>query len=254
MTRWMFGAALAASLCTASPALAEAPATAPAAAPAPVDPARLAIARTTVNSIFPVGTYARIMDGTLTTMIPQIMGGVGKIPLRDLAGIAGLSQEKVAEMGPGTIKQIMEILDPAYERRTQAMMTGMFREMGGMMASFEPTMRDGLANAYARRFTAQQLADMNAFFATPSGKAYAADAMTIFMDPEVMSAMQAFMPKMMKQMPDLIKKVSDSTADLPKRKHMNDLTPSERKRLAELLGVKESELEASEAAKPGASS
>jgi hypothetical protein len=189
------------------------------------------------------------MDRTLTAMIPQIMDGVGKIPLHDLAGIVGLSPEQVAEMGPGTLKEIMEILDPAYDKRTQAMMTGMFHQLGGMMSQFEPTMRDGLANAYARRFSAQQLGDMNAFFATPSGKAYAADSMTIFTDPDVTSAMQAFMPRMMKQLPELVRKVTEDTADLPKRRNIKDLTPAQRRRLAELLDVKDSDLDTREANK-----
>lgn len=250
MTLWKIGAALAVSLYAAAPALADAPVPGPAAA-APLDPARLAIARTTVDFIFPRGTYARIMDRTLTTMIPQIMDGVGKIPLRDLAGIGGLSPDKIAQMGPGTIKEIMEILDPAFEKRNQAMMKGMFGELGAMMTEFEPTMRNGLANAYARRFSAAQLADMNAFFATPSGTAYASQSLMIYTDPDVASAMQAFMPQMMKQMPALVKKVSASTADLPKRREIKDLTPGQRARLAELLGVKGSDLETHATTTPG---
>lgn len=214
---------------------------------------RLAVARGTVDYIFPAGTYARIMDRTLNAMIQPMMDGFGQIPLRDLAGLGGLSQDQVAKIGPGTLKQIMEIIDPAYQQRTQAMMAGMFHELGGLMAGFEPTMRDGLARAYARRFTAQQLGDLNAFFATPSGKAYAAESMTIFTDPDVTSAMQAFMPQMLKQMPELIKHVSASTADLPKRRAISELTPAQRQRLAELLGVKEGDLEAGEATKPHSS-
>jgi hypothetical protein len=223
-------------------------------APAPVDPSRLAIARATVDFVFPAGTYARVMDRTLNSLIQPMMDGFGKIPLRDLAGLGGLSADQVAAIGPGTLREIMEIIDPVFDRRTKAMVAGLYHEMGGMMIDFEPTMRDGLAHAFARRFTTQQLCDMNAFFATPSGKAYAAESMTIYTDPDVTGAMQAFLPRMMKQMPDLIRKVEAATADLPRRRAIKDLSPADRKRLAELLGVDESDLKAHETPKPGGES
>ena len=77
------------------------------------------------------------------------------------------------------------------------------------------------------------------FFATPTGKAYAADSMIIFMDPEVMSKMTTMMPEMMKQMPAITAKLKEATAGLPPPRRAEDLTPAQRKRLAVLLGVPE---------------
>jgi len=48
-----------------------------------------------------------------------------------------------------------------------------------------PGMLEAMAHAYARRFTLQQLRDMAAFFATPTGQAYLAQAPTIMGDPDV---------------------------------------------------------------------
>ena len=56
------------------------------------------------------------------------------------------------------------------------------------------------------------------------------------------------------EMPELVKKVSAETADLPARRTLKDLTPAQRKRLAKLLGVKESDLEPGRPPKLGSAS
>jgi len=107
--------------------------------------------------------------------------------------------------------------------------------------------REGLASAYAKRFTATQLTELNSFFATPTGKAYAADSMVIFMDPEVMKKMQEFVPTMMKAMPAIVDKAKTASASLPEPRKLQDLSPSDRARLAKLLGIPEDQLDSSRA-------
>ncbi|MGG2005340.1 DUF2059 domain-containing protein [Novosphingobium resinovorum] len=141
--------------------------------------------------MFPLGTYGRIMNGTMDKMMDSIMDSMMQMPLKDLAGISGVDTEK---LGSGTMAQIMEIYDPAFKQRMSATTRTMMTDMMGLMTQFEPDIRDGLASAYAGRFDAKQLQEMNAFFATPTGKAYAADSYIIMMSPEVMNRMQALMP------------------------------------------------------------
>ena len=224
----------------AAPALAQTPpAPPPAAAPvdAPIDSGRLAAAEITVAHVFPDGTYARIMDKSMDMVMSSMMDSVGKMSLRDVAAMGGMSEEQLAKVGPGTLNELMAIYDPVYEQRMQLTMRVMMGEMGTMMTRFEPAIRDGLAQAYARRFTAVQLAEMNAFFATPTGKAYAAEAMVIFMDPAVMAKMQEFLPVLTRQMPAIMGKVQAATAALPKPRKPDELSDGERKRIAELLGT-----------------
>lgn len=209
------------------------------AAEAPIEPARLAAAQKAVQYIFPAGTYARIMDRSLQGMVKPMMESVGKLPLRDLAAIAGVSEQELAAKPGATLDELMAILDPAFKERTAATMPAMFKAMGSLFAEFEPVMQASLARAYARRFDERQLAELNAFFATPTGTLYAANSMVIFTDPEVMSGMQAFVPVMMKRMPEIMKGVQAELAHFPPRKTYKDLTPAERKRIAELLGTKE---------------
>jgi len=206
------------------------------------DPARLEAARTTVNAVFPDGTYARIMNKTMESVIGNMMGSAGQLPLQEMAAMSGVTDEQLAQLDGATLKQVMAIYDPHYQERLQATSRIMMTEMGSMMTKYEPAMREGLASAYARRFTAKQLGELNRFFATPTGQAYAADSMMIFMDPEVTEKMSDFVPDMTQQMPAIMAKVQQATAEMPQPRTLDELSAEERQRLAGLLGVPEAEL------------
>ena len=204
---------------------------------------RSEMATRTVDFIFPSGTYARIMNTTMDALMDNIMDSVTALPIRDLAALGGLDKAKLDELGPGTMREMMLILDPAFEERMKLSTRAMMGEMTTLMTQFEPSIRDGLASAYSSRFDARQLAELNAFFATPTGKAYAEQSMVIFTDKAVMAKMQEFMPAMMKQMPAIIEKVGMATAKLPAPRKVEDLSNAERKKLAELIGVPEGKLD-----------
>lgn len=202
-----------------------------------IEPARLEAATSTIGYIFPPGTYARIMDRTMNSIMDTMMDSVGDLPMRDLARMGGLDSEELEGLGEGTLKEMLSIIDPAYDERMRVTMQVVSKEMTGLMDKFEPAFRDGLARAYAKRFTVQQLSELNAFFATPTGNAYATESMVIMTDPEVIQKMTEIMPLMMKEMPDIGKKLVDATAGLPKPRRPEDLSPAEKQRLSELLGV-----------------
>lgn len=211
---------------------------------------RMAAAHTAIDYIFPLGTYEKMMGATMDKMMDSIMDSVMAMPLKDLAGAGGLDADKLNAMSSASLAQIMEIYDPAYKDRMRLTTRSMMDEMTGMMSEFEPEIRDGLARAYADKYTLEQLGEMNAFFATPTGKLYAENAFLMFMDPQVMAKMQAFMPRMMQQMPAIIEKAQVATADLPPPRKYVDLSEAERDKLAGILGVTRKELDASEARKP----
>lgn len=232
----------------ASPALAapEGPAAATTKADAAVDPARLAAARRTVDYVFPTGTYARMLNGTMDKMMDSMMDSMMKMPVRDLAGISGVDASK---LGPGTTAQIMEIYDPVYRERMRVTTHAMMGEMSTLMTRFEPDIREGLSHAYAAKYDVRQLGELNAFFATPTGRQYAADSYLIMMSPEVMSKMQAFVPELMKQMPAIVEKVKAKNASLPPVRKYADLSDADKTKLAGLLGISRQDLDKSEATK-----
>jgi hypothetical protein len=241
--RPVLAAAGAAFLAFAAPVLAAEPAPP---APAKVEPARLAAARQTVDYVFPAGTYGRMMGETMDKLMDTIMDSTMRLPMKDLAGMSGVDTEK---LGEGSLAEMMEIYDPAYKERMRLSTRAMMDEIMGLMTQFEPEIRSGLASAYARRFDGGQLAEMNRFFATPTGKAYAADSYLIMMSPDVMEKMTAFMPQMMKAMPAIVGKVKDATARLPAPRSFADLSDAEKDKLARILGISRNKLDENEAAK-----
>ena len=89
--------------------------------------------------------------------------------------------------------------------------------MGKVSAIIDPRMREGLARAMARRFDGQQLADINRFFATPSGHAFAGQYMQLWMDPDTIRSIFGSMPEMMKLMPDMMQRIKAANDRFPRR-------------------------------------
>ena len=218
----------------------------PASAPATpsLDPAGLAAARALALKLVPPGTYQRMMANSLKPMMGGMFDQALDMPARQLLASFGLPAESTAKLSGGTIRQIMSVIDPAFEQRMKLTTATMFDGMGELFATIEPDMREGMAEAYAGHFDAAQLAQINAFFATPTGSAFAGQQMTIMTDPAIMKRMQAMFPLIMKQMPVMMKKVEAATASLPKPKKEADLTEADRQKLAALLGVTPDKLKA----------
>jgi len=201
-----------------------------------VDSLRLASAKVTVGHILPPGTFARVMQQSMDTMMGPMMDSVDSMSLRDIAAMTGRPEAELQQMGEGSLKDMMAILDPHYEERMRLTMEVMTGEMTKMMETFEPAFQDGLARAYAKRFSTRQLGELNAFFSTPTGAIYAAESMVIMTDPEVAKKMQELIPEMMKHMPAMMSALESATAHLPKPRKEKDLTPAERRKLEQLFG------------------
>lgn len=204
----------AAMLLAPLPALAQAAPSAPAASVAAPEPARLAAARPVIDRLWPLGTYRRMMDGTMTQLMDAMMNSMFDMKASDMVGgVAG--PEATREMGDRTMGELAESADPHFRERMKITTDTLFAEMLPLMDKFEPAIRDSLTTIYARRFTAAQLADMDRFFATPTGKVYAEQWMMTFVDPEIAKNMAAFVPEFTQAMPAILKKVEAATAHLP---------------------------------------
>jgi hypothetical protein len=214
-------------------------------APAAPDPASVAIGRSIAAKLLPDGSYQKVMRGSLGHMMDGVTQQMMSMPMAQIIRMSGLSPAQAPKMGTATMHQIMEIVDPAFEQRMHIMMPMMMEQIGQLMTRYEPQMRDGLAEAYARHLTLAQLTDLDRFLQTPSGSAYAAQAMQIQTDPALVAKMQAFLPDLFKAMPDIMQKVQAATANLPKPKTAADLTEADREKLAKLLGVDPAKLKTS---------
>lgn len=195
------------ALTLAGPALAQVAAPpAPTAAP---DPARLAAAEKAVAALVPKGIYLKMMRD----QFPRIMDAM----------MAQMMGKTAAELGvpaaPGddgkTMGEAAAAADPHFQERMKIMSRVMGEEMGAVFDKLEPRVRAGLSRSFARRYTTGQLNEINVFFATPTGSAFADQYLLTFMDPEVMQEMMAATPEMMKAMPAIMAKVEKATAHLP---------------------------------------
>ncbi|WP_420144747.1 DUF2059 domain-containing protein [Sphingobium sp.] len=215
--------------------------------PAASDPARVAAAAPVVQKLFPVGTYKRLMGENMSKMMDAMMGGMMKMPIAQIARIAGVPEDSLSDMSEASMEEVSAIVDPHFRERTKLGMDAMMGAMADMMDGFEPNVRDALTRAYARKFDVKQLGEINAFFQTPTGNRFATEYMTMMMDPDIMREMQTLMPQMMKKMPDLVASAKKATDGLPPARKMADLSKAEKDKLARLLGVKADELNDSRA-------
>ena len=207
--------AFAALLFASAPALAQAPTPAPARS-AQVDAERLKLARTAVNYVWPLGTYQRMMSGSMDQMMDSMMASMFDMKVGDMVPSSDKAmtdeEKKIAQT---TMREAILKKDPHFEERMRITNKVMMSEMGAFFDKVEPAIREGLANAYAKKFDARQLTDLNAFFQTPTGKVYASESIMLFVDPEMMKAMMSAMPELMKSMPAIMGKVKKATAHLP---------------------------------------
>lgn len=204
------------ALALAAPLSAQTVVSATSAPTAEIDPARIAAARPVIERLWPLGTYRRMMDGTMSKLIDAMMTQMMGMRAADMVGSAGEAGKKAAtEAGDRTLGEMAATEDPAFRERMKITMDTMMREMIPIMEKIEPTVRNNLTTIYARKYTAAELGDMSRFFATPSGQAYASNAMLVFVEPEMIQGMTAFTPELLKAMPDIMKKVEAATAHLP---------------------------------------
>lgn len=252
MSARLYGAALLAALAPLAVHAQTAPAAKPVVVPAPaqpaLDPARLAAAEKVVAKLVPQGVYKRMLGDNFGNMMGAAMDSIGNMPALQLVQLTGIELSEAQKLGEGTVREVLEIYDPAWQKRMTASTSAFSSVMGRVAGQMEPAVRKALARAYAREFSIAELAEMDRFFATPAGAHYAAKSLEITMDPEMMTAMTEVMPQMMEAMPEITKEMQAVEASLPKARKYSELSPAEQKRLQELLGVDAETLEAAETA------
>ncbi len=201
-----------------------------------LDPVLVAKAAPIAAALLPDGTIENMMGPMMQNMMGTMTDSMMKTPVRDLLKISGMDATKVDSLGEGTTAEVMQILDPAFQKRLDVMTRTMIPAMGRFMSRFEPDIRAGMAEAFAQRYSAAELDEINRFLATPTGAKFGAGFMQLAADPHYLARMQTMIPQMMQALPSIMKESEAELAKLPKARTYKDLSPSERARLAELLG------------------
>ncbi len=146
---------------------------------APLDPARVTSAKGLMDVIMP--------PTKREAMIESIMRGM----MANVTQMMTSSPEMTSAFGGD--QRAVEIFDKFMKRQQESSIK--------MLKDNFPGMMDAMTNAYARRFTTVQLAEMRMFFETPTGQIYVDQAATIMNDPDVQTWQRDLMTKGFSQMP-----------------------------------------------------
>lgn len=178
------------------------------------DPARLALARTSVAAMWPDGAYGKMMSSMLGGMFERTM----QLKSSDFTAMASMpaKADAKAPVKELSLHEQAVAKDPYFDQRMAAYRGVVDEETAKISTVIDPRMRDGLARSMARKFDAKQLTDINAFFATPSGHALAGQYMQLWVEPDTLRSMFTAMPEMMKIMPDAMDKLKAIDAKFPK--------------------------------------
>lgn len=178
------------------------------------DPARLALARTSVQAMWPEGAYGKMMTSFMGGIFDRVM----QMKQSDLAALGSKPKKSPAAAASSpdlSLHDQAAAKDPYFDKRMAAMREAVGEELGKLSAIIDPRVRDGLARSMARRFDAQQLKDINAFFATPSGRALAGQSMQLWVDPDMLRSLFGAMPEMIKLMPDMMQRMKTANDKFP---------------------------------------
>ena len=203
--------------------------------------ARLPAAQAVIGEMMPDGFYGEMMAGMMDKMLRPMLTMFSQ-PEFVLGARLTVDAEAIEALEEAEQAELTAMLDPAYQARGDAMVAVLTSRMGGMFTAMEGPMREGLSKAYAVRFDENQLNDISAFFATPTGGVYAKESMALFSDPQVMQASMQALPAMMSGFGDIESAMREAMAALPAERGYGDLTEAQRERMAELLDVDPAQL------------
>ena len=174
------------------------------------DPARLALARTSAGALWPDGAYRDMMVSFAGNMVDNVL----RLKKSDLPMPAD-KKAKADDTADLSLHDAAVAKDPYFDQRVAAIRAAVTQEFGKVSAVIDPRVRDGMARAMARRFDARQLGDINAFLTTPTGRAFGAQYMQLWADPDMLRGLMGSMPEMIKLMPDIMKSVKEANDKFP---------------------------------------
>ena len=203
----------------------------------PIEPARLALAQRTMGALIPAGSLEKMIDNLYGKMFKTIMGEFGGQSDLMLSIQTGVESEQIAKLDEATKSKVADMFDPHRKEREDQITKVIKPLISEVLGDMEPPMREGLAKAYARKFTAAQLTDLNGFLATPTGTLYANEWMALQADPEVMVAVIKAVPPLVTKFIDRAPELEKDFKDLPKEKQLSDFDDKELAKLAKLMKV-----------------
>ncbi len=203
----------------------------------PIEPGRLTLAQKTMSALIPAGSLEKMIDNLYGKMFKTIMGEFGGQSDLMLSIQTGVESDQIAKLDEATKGKVADMFDPHRKEREDQITKVIKPLISEVLGDMEPPMREGMSKAYARKFTAAQLTDLNGFLATPTGTLYANEWMALQADPEVMVAVVKAVPPLITKFIDRAPELEKDFKDLPKEKQLSDFDDKELAKLAKLMKV-----------------
>ena len=203
-----------------------------------IEPARLTLAEQTTRALVAPGSLERMIDNLYGKMFSRFMKEFDGTSDLMISIKTGVESDEIAKLDEKSKAAIADMFDPHRKDREDQITKIIKPLISEALADVERPMQGGLAKAYARKFSAGQLTDLNGFLATPTGKAYAQEWMALQADPEVMLAVVKAMPPLVNKFIDRAPTIEADMKDLPQDRALADLSEAELKKLAKLMKVK----------------
>lgn len=165
----------------------------PAVAQPTLEPARLAAAQTLIDVVMPASQRETMVDGLMVAMS------------RNMKASMDASFGKMRDKD----QRVATIVDRFVTRNLDAGRTTMRTALPGMIAAMQ--------RAYARRFTVAQMAEMQVFFASPTGRLYMEQGPTIMSDPDVAAWQTSVMTAQLARMRDETRALQLEVLALPEK-------------------------------------
>lgn len=203
----------------------------------PIEPARLSLAQQSMGALIPAGSLEKMIDNLYGKMFKTLMGELGGQSDLMLSIKTGVEGDTIGALDAATKTKIADMFDPHRQEREDQITRVIKPLISEALTDLERPMRDGMAKAYARKFSAAHLTDLNAFLATPTGALYASEWMALQADPEVMVAVLKAVPPMVTKFMDRGPQIEKDMKELPKEKQLSDFSDKELASLAKLMKV-----------------
>jgi Uncharacterized protein conserved in bacteria (DUF2059) len=162
---------------------------------APIDPARLNAAARLLDTMMPPARREMMVDG--------------------LVAVSNANIAKGMSANPAFTKAFSD--DPRVGPIFQKFMTTQQGEMRSLLRANLPEMITAMQKAYARRFTTEQMSEMQSFFASPTGQLYMEKGATVMADPDVSAWQQKMIGLQMAKMPGATRALASEIMALPPR-------------------------------------
>ena len=191
-------------------------------------------------------TLRNVPDGSMAEVIRNLIELVADrryIPrIQDtakgrLASLTGLTQKRLGEVTKERISDAVHLLDPDFTRRNEAKQASYDRAFDTLLKEIEPAYRQGLAKAYAERYTETELRELLAFFSTSTGAKYAAEEWEVGGDDPVLKVFEDRSDAFETALTAMGSELREIGQEYPRGRRFSDLNEEEQSKLSEILGV-----------------